>query len=231
MQAVWIVLGALGGLLLLLVLLLLLRVWVSVCYNGEFSVSLHVLFLSFRLFPKKEKWKMKDHLPDKKAGKPKKQKKKAKKKKEKPKKKASLRETLSFYKRIATEVALPAAKQLKKHLQVRIKKLKIDVGSEDPAKTAIVYGAASGAADTLLGFFASQCDFKAPKKENIFIKADFLSEETTAEADLRFGLRLWQAIVILLPALMKYGEIADSRKETSAKTNIENKENDTKKGR
>ena len=75
MSVFLVILAILGGLLLLFGLLLLLRVGVQLRYDGSFSVKLKVLFLSFTLFPKKEKLRIKGQPPSEKKEKKKKQKK------------------------------------------------------------------------------------------------------------------------------------------------------------
>ena len=80
MSVFLVILAILGGLLLLFGLLLLLRVGVQLRYDGSFSVKLKVLFLSFTLFPKKEKLRIKGQLPSEKKAKKEKKKKQKKEK-------------------------------------------------------------------------------------------------------------------------------------------------------
>ena len=86
MSVFLVILAILGGLLLLFGLLLLLRVGVQLRYDGSFSVKLKVLFLSFTLFPKKEKLRIKGQLPSEKKA-----------KKEKKKKQECLCDTSCFF--------------------------------------------------------------------------------------------------------------------------------------
>ena len=224
MKIFLIILAVFFGVLLLLALLLCVRVWVSVAYDEEPIVKIKALFFSYKILPKKKKWRMKKHLPKakkaseasskaaKKAAKKsakKAEKRAAKKASSKAKPKKSLSEQLTFYKELATKVAIPTAKRLQRHLALRIYSLKVFVGGGDASKTAISYGIASSAAETLFGFFSSCCDLKAVKKKNVFIAADFSAASTAAEIDIAIGLRLWQALHILLPAVISFVKVRD----------------------
>ena len=92
MSVFLVILAILGGLLLLFGLLLLLRVGVQLRYDGSFSVKLKVLFLSFTLFPKKEKLRIKGQPPSEK-----KEKRKRNRKRKKPSPKSQTSPSCSLF--------------------------------------------------------------------------------------------------------------------------------------
>ncbi len=223
MSVFLVILAILGGLLLLFGLLLLLRVGVQLRYDGSFSVKLKVLFLSFTLFPKKEKLRIKGQLPSEKKAK--KEKKKKQKKEKAVSKKPDFSEMFSFYRQLFTEVILPALGRFLKHLHLRVDQLQIEIASEDAAKTALLYGSAVSGGTAFLEFLRNITHLKMGREEEIYIRNRFDKIEGSCRVRITLSLCLWQAVHILLPALMKYLLLQQKKEQQVEKETLKQKAN------
>lgn len=228
MSVFLVILAILGGLLLLFGLLLLLRVGVQLRYDGSFSVKLKVLFLSFTLFPKKEKLRIKGQPPSEKKEKKKKKKKKQKKEKA-VSKKPDFSELFSFYRQLFTEVILPALGRFLKHLHLRVDQLQIEIASEDAAKTALLYGSAVSGGTAFLEFLRNITHLKMGREEEIYIRSRFDKTEGSCRVRITLSLCLWQAVHILLPALMKYLLLQQKKEQQAEIETLKQKANTAEK--
>lgn len=224
MSVFLVILAILGGLLLLSGLLLLLRVGVQLRYDGSFSVKLKVLFLSFTLFPKKEKLRIKGQPPSEK-----KEKKKKQKKEKAVSKKPDFSELFSFYRQLFTEVILPALGRFLKHLHLRVDQLQIEIASEDAAKTALLYGSAVSGGTAFLEFLRNITRLKMGREEEIYIRSRFDKTEGSCRVRITLSLCLWQAVHILLPALMKYLLLQQKKEQQAEKETLKQKANTAEK--
>ena len=89
------------------------------------------------------------------------------------------------------------------YARIKLCKIKISIGSEDSAQTALIYGAASPALYTLIEFFDSFLNIKKNYK-NIGIAPDFLSDECKADIKIILKIKikhLLLAFVNILPTL------------------------------
>ena len=225
MSVFLVILAILGGLLLLFGLLLLLRVGVQLRYDGSFSVKLKVLFLSFTLFPKKEKLRIKGQPPSEKKAKKEKKKKKEKAVSKKP----DFSEMFSFYRQLFTEVILPALGRFLKHLHLRVDQLQIEIASEDAAKTALLYGSAVSGGTAFLEFLRNITHLKMGREEEIYIHSRFDKTEGSCRVRITLSLCLWQAVHILLPALMKYLLLQQKKEQQAEKETLKQKANTAEK--
>ena len=224
MSVFFVILAILGGLLLLFGLLLLLRVGVQLRYDGSFSVKLKVLFLSFTLFPKKEKLRIKGQPPSEK-----KEKKKKQKKEKAVSKKPDFSELFSFYRQLFTEVILPALGRFLKHLHLRVDQLQIEIASEDAAKTALLYGSAVSGGTAFLEFLRNITHLKMGREEEIYIRSRFDKTEGSCRVRITLSLCLWQAVHILLPDLMKYLLLQQKKEQQAEKETLKQKANTAEK--
>lgn len=224
MSVFLVILAILGGLLLLFGLLLLLRVGVQLRYDGSFSVKLKVLFLSFTLFPKKEKMRIKGQPPSEK-----KEKKKKQKKEKAVSKKPDFSELFSFYRQLFTEVILPALGRFLKHLHLRVDQLQIEIASEDAAKTALLYGSAVSGGTAFLEFLRNITHLKMGREEEIYIRSRFDKTEGSCRVRITLSLCLWQAVHILLPALMKYLLLQQKKEQQAEIETLKQKANTAEK--
>ena len=132
----------------------------------------------------------------------KKKKPKEQKKKEKPKKEqtADFSNVLSQLKEL-TEILKKLLVKLKKRLRITLRKLYITVGSDEAAKTAMIYGAVCVACDELLETMKRFLKFRIKGDDAVGVNADFTSEKISAETDVEFSMSVISALTIVLPAL------------------------------
>ncbi|MBR3965514.1 MAG: DUF2953 domain-containing protein [Clostridia bacterium] len=198
------------SILLILTLILLIRIRVTIDYKGEdIKLKLHILGIPITLLPKKQK-KKKIRISDysyknqqKKLKKPKKQKpekEKKKSKEEKLKEKPPLSEAIPM---IADIVKYLLGKFFG-HLRIDVTEIKITVGSDDAAKTAILFGIINQAAAALFDLLGSITNVKKNRKNEIGVYADFTSEKTVININLGFSLRIWHVFSIALGTLFRY---------------------------
>ena len=93
---------------------------------------------------------------------------------------SNLSEALSLLEDILAS-ASPSLRFLFRHFYIRHLNLSITIGTQDAAKTAILYGAVSGAVFRLVGYLQSLLSVKA---DALRVRADFLSGYSTAECSL-----------------------------------------------
>ena len=135
---------------------------------------------------------------------------KEQKKKEKPKKEQTndFSNILSQMKEL-TDILKKLLVKLKKRLHITLKKLKITVGSDEAAKTAMIYGAVCVACDELLETMKRFLKFKIQGDNAVGVNADFTSEKTSADTDVEFSMSVISALSIVLPALAEYTKQKD----------------------
>lgn len=206
MTALYIILG----IIVLVAAILAMRVGISIVLEDELCVYLRVLFLKFRLYPAKKK-----------RGSIKKYKKKKVKKKKpstvvresgtEPKRKPPLTETI----RTVTELLGVFARTFAKHLHVRLAKIYIRIGTEDAARTAILYGAVSGAVACLIDTLDSITSLSSLSRSEISVEPDFLSDRSVARLNISLSLSVFGALTVLIKTLFRYLKlkITKNRKE------------------
>ena len=83
--------------------------------------------------------------------------------------------------------------------------LKISVSTDDPAKTAILYGGISSVAGVLHAWAVSVRK-RSKKTGDIYteVKPDFIAEKTDAAAEIGMSLKVWQIVSCLITAYRTY---------------------------
>lgn len=94
-----------------------------------------------------------------------------------------------------------------RYARLKLCRIKITIGSDDPAQTALIYGAASPVLYTAIEFFDSFLNIKKNYK-NIGIAPDFVSDE--CRADIKIVLRI--KIIHLLLALVNVVSVLAAKK-------------------
>jgi len=204
---------ALAIILAILLVIALLRFGVSVEYSGDgFTASARIGFLTLRLYPRKPK-------KEKRTEARKTRKKKEKKAKEEPeeKKPGGLKPLLDM---------IPAVKKLLHRLRRRlcINRLTIlyTAAGEDPASTAMAFGASNAAIATVFPVIARSFRIR---RRDIRTYADFDLKEPVIYINAAISLAVWEALYIItavVPALLRYAGKAKSR--TGRKDEKENGE-------
>ncbi len=226
MRGIYIVLTVLFVLLFLIVALMFLKVKVIIEASDSATVYLKILFVKIKLVPsERKKVKLKDWTSKKyrrrqekdKLKELKKQQKKArssekkKKKKDEAKKKA---ETKPKPKKSPSEivdlVGLVAKLvgtffgRFSKRLRLDLTRIRITVGGEDAAKTAISYGIVCQGVSALISVLDSITNVSPKSNRDIVVDANFLSEKTEIDIVLAASLRVWHVFDMLLSVAIKF---------------------------
>ncbi len=191
-----------GGVLLFFVWLFTRKLHIGAGFADDPFLYVRILFLKLRLPPEKSA-----HTEEnpKEQTTEKGRKKKAKKEKEKA---ALPKKAVGEYITIFTDALKELVHKLKKYLFLEKYIIKADIGTDDAAKTAILYGAASNAAAQL---WMLVCSLKRrtrnPKLIYTEIKPDFIAEQTDFYADIELSIRLWQILSLGMTALGVYKKL------------------------
>ena len=228
-----------GAIILLFAFILSLKATISVEYNGEVVLLVRVLFIRLKLLPKKEKRRPRSmsakkakRLSDKlKAKEEKKRAKKAEKKKQKAEKKAALKrgevkkekKTPAEILNIITLVLELVKKVVGKffgHLRIKLTRIRIKIGTDNAATTALTYGAATQAINLLFPILEDVKTLSLPKRtEDIDVRADFTSDESEIDIKISFAIRVWHILHIAFAALgelIKYFFKSQKRNEENS---------------
>lgn len=191
-----------GGVLLFFVWLFTRKLHIGAGFADDSFLYVRILFLKLRLPP--EKAAHTEENPKEQTAE-KGRKKKAKKEKEKA---ALPKKAVGEYITIFTDALKELVHKLKKYLFLEKYIIKADIGTDDAAKTAILYGAASNAAAQL---WMLVCSLKRrtrnPKLIYTEIKPDFIAEQTDFYADIELSIRLWQILSLGMTALGVYKKL------------------------
>ena len=191
-----------GGVLLFFVWLFTRKLHIGAGFADDPFLYVRILFLKLRLPP--EKAAHTEENPKEQTTE-KSRKKKAKKEKEKA---ALPKKAVGEYITIFTDALKELVHKLKKYLFLEKYIIKADIGTDDAAKTAILYGAASNAAAQL---WMLVCSLKRrtrnPKLIYTEIKPDFIAEQTDFYADIELSIRLWQILSLGMTALGVYKKL------------------------
>ena len=206
-----------GGIFLLFFGIAMIRAEVIIKYTDDFGLAVRVCGIKITIMPRKQKKRRpRDYSPKKLAKRAAKEKKKAEKaaakKKEKDAKKAAdkaakaeakkagkvkkkpLGETIS----LILALVRTAVGRFARHLRVRVARLHINVATGDAANTAILYGAIAQSAAYIAALLDSTKTLKNPARSDVDIRADYLSEKTTADIEIGFSIRVWQVFDVLI---------------------------------
>ena len=79
-------------------------------------------------------------------------------------------------------------------LKIKTSKIAIVVGSEDAAKTAMLFSAVNNSVAAILAYLDNADKLKDLNKSEIYVRSDFLAESINADVDITISLRLWKYI-------------------------------------
>ena len=184
----------------LIFLVLALRVNINIRYENELTVYLRVLFVRIKLFPQKSKKFNAKKYEEKLKKNQDKPSVKLKEKSEADKEKAELSETIS----IITDTVKVFFKAFSKHLHVKLAKIHVTVATPDAAKTAILYGAVSGAAACLLDLLDEITNLDKVKNSSIVIEPDFVAQKSDVRINITLSISILGALITLVKTLLKY---------------------------
>ncbi len=165
--------------------------------------------------------------------KPEKQKKQKSKKSAKPEKKEkqSIEDIVALVK-LLIEIAKKVLEKTWRYIRIKIERYDITVGTDDAAKTALIYGGVSQATSYLFTLLDETAHFRVKRKAPVNVGVDFLAAETRANVQMDFCLRLWHIISIGLGAgitylrgMKKSGKTKDNNKKENKTENTNENEN------
>ncbi|MBR6050155.1 MAG: hypothetical protein IKP68_03005 [Clostridia bacterium] len=159
--------------------------------GDDVSVEWRVLFMRKPLYPAPPKKKKK-----KKAAK------KEQTKKAAPKKREITAHDVIDMLRSAAEVLGELLSKLRRRMKILLIKLNVKVGTDEAAKTAVIYGAAANACDELLEIMRRYTKFRE-KSGAVSVTADFTSEKTDFAAELELSASVIGIFGVLLPTVNK----------------------------
>lgn len=164
---------------------------------------------------------------------PKKKKKQKQKKAAKPQKKEkkSIEDIISLVK-LLIEIAKKVLEKTWRYIRIKIERYDITVGTDDAAKTALIYGGVSQATSYLFTLLDETAHFRVKRKAPVNVGVDFLATETKASVQMDFCLRLWHILSIGLGAgitylrgMKKSGKTKDNNKKENKTENTSENEN------
>lgn len=160
--------------------------------------------------------------------KPEKQKKQKSKKSAKPEKKEkqSIEDIVALVK-LLIEIAKKVLEKTWRYIRIKIERYDITVGTDDAAKTALIYGGVSQATSYLFTLLDETAHFRVKRKAPVNVGVDFLSAETRANVQMDFCLRLWHIISIGLGAGITYLRVMKKSGKTKDNNKKENKTENT----
>ncbi len=137
--------------------------------------------------------------------KPKKQKKQKLEKTAKPEKKEkqSIGDIVALVK-LLIEIAKKVLAKTWRYIRIKIERYDITVGTDDAAKTALIYGGVSQATSYLFTLLDETAHFRVKRKAPVNVGVDFLAAETKANVQMDFCLRLRHILSIGLEAGIIY---------------------------
>lgn len=165
--------------------------------------------------------------------KPEKQKKQKSKKSAKPQKKEkkNIEDIISLVK-LLIEIAKKVLEKTWRYIRIKTECYDITVGTDDAAKTALIYGGVSQATSYLFTLLDETAHFRVKRKAPVNVGVDFLAAETRANVQMDFCLRLWHIISIGLGAgitylrgMKKSGKTKDNNKKENKTENTNENEN------
>ncbi|MBQ7699084.1 MAG: DUF2953 domain-containing protein [Clostridia bacterium] len=194
----------LGGILLFTVLLCLLPVGIRIKYDNDFSLFVSIGFINIRVIPaKQKKIRVSDYSERKLERQRKRQQKKdaEKERKNTAGTKKEKKDSVLAARLKNLDTAPDMIEQLydmlsfvsdkfAKRLTVRFFQLDAIIGSDNAAKTAIIYGGACSAAGCISAFLDQHMSLKKRNEASIRITPDFLSEKTVVYADVSMTVRV-----------------------------------------
>ena len=226
MNALFIILGVILGLILLCLCLILFgKAKIRILCKGEVQVIASILGIRFRLYPERDKTnKNAERLrqgadPDKILKRELKKQRRALKKAEKKKQKAKAK---ALQKKKLREVSgqpdpnlienlqmiLALIKKLyaytKGAIRIKVRKMHITVATEDAAKTAVTYGIVVQSAAYLLEWIETHFAHIERRDGDMTITPDYLSETMTSDIDISFSIGIKRAIGIAVGMFNAY---------------------------
>lgn len=217
------------GILLFFSLIMFIPVKLGIQYKEKAELYLKILFVKIKLSPRKKKVNLKkySHHAMEKARK-KKIKQQIKKEKKLAKKNAARSKANTKEKKVSKlrdifthptdipafltdvyDIISTVTGKFSKRLKIKIVNFNVNLGSDNAAKTAILYGAVCAGINTLITVLVHHTRYNENDNDNISVIPDFTSEKTVCDIHLQISLRPGQVFTFLFSALPEIFRIVD----------------------
>lgn len=120
--------------------------------------------------------------------------------KKKKKKKPQLADILGWV-YVGLDALKALGKSFGKHFEIEAVKMKIAVGTDDAAQTAILYGIIVQMAAYLVEGLSAITNFRCKNREEMEISADFLSDKMVMDLHFIFKVRIWHVFAWIFAAI------------------------------
>ena len=140
--------------------------------------------------------------------------------KEKTEKKEKEKRDIPSLVRSVADILGVFLRQFSKHVKIRVLRYKIIIGTDDAAKTALLYGAAEQATAYLFTILGENAKFTFSKK-NSLVWADFTSDRTMADVKIDVSISVFGALAMLVPTYIAYVRNFGAIKPTEIKPQTE----------
>lgn len=120
--------------------------------------------------------------------------------KKKKKKKMQLADIIGWV-YVGLDALKGLGKSFGKHFEIEAVKMKIAVGTEDAAQTAILYGIIVQMAAYLVECLSAITNFRCRNREEMEISADFLSDKMVMDLHFIFKIRVWHIFAWIFAAI------------------------------
>ena len=202
-----------GAILGLVLLILLIRVRIIFSYGEKLSLKVGALFINYDVLKKRtgKKKKAKKNKTDKRKTKA-----SSVSGAEPPQKKNMLKEFTEdmdigdFLDLISTFFS-SLGKMVDKHLYVRLNKFRILVGGEDPARSAIQFGAICQSCTYLFEILKNSTKLYPLEKSDVSVYHDFTVKKSEYELDITVKLRIIHVLGMLLSVLFEFIKLKESK--------------------
>ncbi len=199
-----------GIVLCLLSGILMIPLSIRLTYDEALSVKWQVAWFSFPLYPASKKHKKKEKTQ--KRGKRKAEASPAPTKKKKG--------SISHYIQLITCILKRIYKKFSGCFTIHVKRFEVVVASEDPAKTAILYGVTTQSVAYLFTILEQLFRVKKTARAQLSVNPDFLSTDWQIAVDIRLSSRVFSLLRVLIHALFAFRSTQRELKQPSLNNQI-----------
>ena len=206
-----------GAILGLILLILLIRVRLIFSYGEKLSLKVGALFINYDLLKKRPKKKIKKKKAEKKT-----LQKSTVAASESPQKKNMIKEftedmDIGDFLDLISALFSSLGKMVNNHLYVRLNKFRILVGGEDPAKSAIQFGAICQSCTYLFEILRNNTKLYPLEKSDVTVYHDFSAAKSEYELTITVKLRIIHVLGMLLSVLFEFIKIKETKTKPKGK--------------
>ena len=200
-----------GAILGLIFLIFLIRVRIIFSYGDKLSLKVGALFINYDVLKKRPKKKAKKKKAEKKA--PKKSTGSASGASQKKNMIKEFTEDMDIgdFLDVVSAFFSSFGKMVNNHLYVRLNKFRILVGGDDPAKSAIQFGAICQSCTYLFEILRNSTKLYPLEKSDVAVYHDFSAPKSEYELTITVKLRIIHVLGMLLSVLFEFIKIKESK--------------------